>query len=270
MFLELNSILDIDKDYRFNNQVIGLSDSHVDGNFLVQHFLSFFLKKGIPVCFVGLHHTSNHYNIVAQKFGLNLSNLISTKKLNFVGGLKLLGEAMYKQTFDSNAECERVPEKDSPFTDNTQLKNFKLYIENIYNELKELNGQSPVIIIDNLSVLLSVGYPVQEILSLIHYLTELLLQSLSDSGGTLVLFCNNFKDFHDEDNELLWNYTKHTSSLQLEVSGLKTGYCKEVHGELSVKWNLSLLPSKKEKKMQFRLHDKNVTFFSAGLSSAVL
>lgn len=232
MFVELNSILDIDKDYGFNSQVIGLSDSHVDGNFLVHHFLSFFLKKGVPVCFVGLQHTFSHYNNVAQKFGLNLSDLIKTNKLNFVGGLKLLGEAICKQTFDTTTEREQVPEKDSPFLDTTQLKNFKIYIENIYNELQKLNGQSPVVIIDNLSVLLSVGYPAQEILGLIHYLTELIMESPGDNGGTLVLFCNNCKDFNDDDNELLWNYIKHTSSLQLEVSGLKSGYCKEVHGEV--------------------------------------
>ncbi|XP_010218180.1 PREDICTED: elongator complex protein 6 [Tinamus guttatus] len=64
-----------------------LRDTRTDGSFLVHHFLSFYLRAGCKVCFVALLQSFSHYNIVAQKLGVNLTAAKERGQLVFLEGL---------------------------------------------------------------------------------------------------------------------------------------------------------------------------------------
>ncbi|KAH0627697.1 hypothetical protein JD844_003812 [Phrynosoma platyrhinos] len=106
----------------------------------------------------------------------------------------------------------------------------------------------PVLIVDNLGVLLSLG-------------------------GNLVVMVHSSDDSEDEENELLAKSLRHQSNRILWAQGLATGYCKDVHGELTI-IQRSSWETKAERDLscvyQYKIQDKNVLFFARGMSAAVL
>ncbi len=85
-----------------------------------------------------------------------------------------------------------------------------------------------------------------------------------------------------EGEELLRTHLLHRCDLCLSAEGLKTGYSREVHGELRAEWRASgceELPSRtrgaeaenqRTKCAQFKVTDRTVQLFARGTSKAVL
>ncbi|OWF50287.1 Elongator complex protein 6 [Mizuhopecten yessoensis] len=226
MFPELNSVLDIKTSDSIIGKSVGISESDVDGTFLIHHFLSYFLRNDHPVCFVTLVQSFNHFNTVSKKFGLDLAAKRNTGQLAFIEGLKSLGEFY---TLDD--KYDNMARGDNPFVEKGTSKHalapLYSYIENICNGFTKDRSKPPVVIIDDISVLLSTGYSLKNSISLIQYLQSY----ISKLEGTLVLHINKGKGSCDEDAVSVWKHMCHFFPLQIEVCGLSSGYCRDVHGE---------------------------------------
>uniref|UniRef100_A0A8C7I2T5 Elongator acetyltransferase complex subunit 6 n=1 Tax=Oncorhynchus kisutch TaxID=8019 RepID=A0A8C7I2T5_ONCKI len=57
-------------------------------------------------------------------------------------------------------------------------------------------------------------------------------------------------------------------SLTLQVQGLPTGYCRDIHRQ--VRWIRLFVQQTQKKLFQYKVHDKGASFFARGTSSAVL
>ena len=94
------------------------------------------------------------------------------------------------------------------------------------------------------------------------------------------------EDVEDEEERLLTDHLSHVCHMYINVTGLQTGFSKDVHGEVRIKtkhncYHLSLLAQLKVKwceghsivtrqERQFKVTDRNVQLFSKGTSTAVL
>ncbi|GLD92266.1 hypothetical protein PINS_up000799 [Pythium insidiosum] len=58
------------------------------GAFLVHHFVALFLKAGHRVCFLNLANSIEHYTAVGRKLGVNFSTLRDKKMLHVIDGFR--------------------------------------------------------------------------------------------------------------------------------------------------------------------------------------
>ncbi|KAG8138631.1 hypothetical protein E2320_001443 [Naja naja] len=91
--------------------------------------------------------------------------------------------------------------------------------------------------------------------------------------GNLVFLVRSSEASEDEENELLGKALRHQAHSVLWAEGLASGYCKEVHGQLTIlekDFRESSGMRDPRRIYQYQIQDKNVTFFARGMSAAVL
>ncbi|NXL26285.1 ELP6 protein, partial [Setophaga kirtlandii] len=237
-----------------------LRDSRTDGSFLVHHFLSFYLRAGCKVCFVALLQSFSHYSIVAQKLGVSLAAAKEQGQLVFLEGLKSCLDLLFGE--------EEQPGQPSP------LQFLSCDLRALFDFVRLSlgaghGGKGPVLLVDDLSVLLSLGAAPVAVLDFIHYCRVCVCCQLQ---GNVVVLVHSNEDSEDEENELVVNSLCHHSDLILWAEGLATGFCKDVHGQIKIIKRLSLRQAEQDlvQIYQYKIQDRNVTFFARGLSAAVL
>ncbi|NXW52138.1 ELP6 protein, partial [Nyctiprogne leucopyga] len=245
-----------------------LRDTRTDGSFLVHHFLSFYLRAGCKVCFVALLQSFSHYNIVAQKLGVSLTAAKERGQLVFLEGLKSCLDLLFGE------EEEEQSGQPSPLQFISEsASNLKALFDFVQTSLTPADSDSwkgPVLLVDDLSVLLSLGATPVAVLDFIHYCRVTVCSQLK---GNIVVLVHSNEDSEDEENELVVTSLCHHSDLILWVEGLATGFCKDVHGQIKIIRRLSLELMAEQDHVQiyqYKIQDKNVTFFARGLSAAVL
>lgn len=219
---DVNNVLDIAKDDNLYGEVITLADSTADGTFLIHHFLSFFLGNNRPVCFVSLSQSFGHHKSVCQKLGVSLTQKIESSHLNFFDGLKVFGNR-FLDTQPENVDISNT----------TSLQGLYKAIKTNYEDLQDKNKAPPVVIVDSLNVLLNIGYQVKEISAFVQYLCHLTSGPGCNARGTLITFLSIGENGLDEEASLLWRSVVHMSNMDVLVSGLESGYCKDVHGKVT-------------------------------------
>ncbi|XP_062970243.1 elongator complex protein 6 isoform X3 [Cynocephalus volans] len=165
MFTELNNLLNTAPEKAEQGKLTLLCDAKTDGSFLVNHFLSFYLKANCKVCFVALIQSFSHYNIVGQKLGVSLTTARECGQLVFLEGLKSSVDVFFQ------AQEEPHPLQ---FLRETNAGNLQPLYEFVREALKPVdNGgaawRCPVLLVDDLSVLLSLGVGAVAVLDFIHY-----------------------------------------------------------------------------------------------------
>ncbi|XP_042330718.1 elongator complex protein 6 [Sceloporus undulatus] len=270
MFVGLNELLGVTVEKPEQGKLTLLCAAKTDASFLVHHFLSFYLKAGCKVCFVAIVQSFSHYSLVAQKLGVSLTAAKERGQLVFLEGLKSSNNILF-------GEGQALDEVD-PFQfisgDGSNLKDLYEYVQKALSPgAKDGTGVSwkpPVLIVDNLGVLLSLGVSLTDILDFIHYCRVGVNSQLK---GNLVVLVHSSDDSEDEENELLAKSLRHQSNRILWAQGLATGYCKDVHGELTI-IQRSSWETRAERDLscvyQYKIQDKNVLFFARGMSAAVL
>ncbi|CAN9514479.1 unnamed protein product [Ophioblennius macclurei] len=275
MFPELNSILKSSPESFTQGEFIVLSDRKSDASFLIHHFLSFYLRARCKVCFLALVQSFSHYSAVSQRLGVSLAQAREKGQLVFFEGLK---ESL---SIFSPQEGETA----SPAVD--FLRDPAVGLRSLYRfvlssvddcgdgEAEERGWGPPVLLVDDLSVLLSLGVASGAVLDFSHYCKAAVCSRLKGSVVTLVR-CGGGEEEEEEGDEegpewLLKGLT-HQSSLSLQVQGLPTGYCRDIHGQVEVCWRRSQADGQPthSKLFQFKVHDKGASFFARGTSSAVL
>uniref|UniRef100_A0A087Y5W4 Elongator complex protein 6 n=1 Tax=Poecilia formosa TaxID=48698 RepID=A0A087Y5W4_POEFO len=234
MFTELNSILNTSPDSFTQGEFILVSDRQSDASFLIHHFLSFYLRARCKVCFLGLAQSFCHYGAVSQRLGVSLTQAKEKGQLVFFEGLKECLSVLLPK--ENNAESGAMNFLRDPPVGLRSLYEFvrsSMIGSGSMEEGAEQWGPN-VLLVDDLSVLLSLGVDVGAVLDFSHYCRALVCSQMQGNMVMLVR-CNKEEDDDDdgdEGSEVLLKGLIHQCNLNLHVQGLPTGYCKDIHGQV--------------------------------------
>ncbi|XP_019485944.1 PREDICTED: elongator complex protein 6 isoform X3 [Hipposideros armiger] len=198
--------------------------------------------------------------------GVNLTTARERGQLVFLEGLKSSVDVFFR------AEEEPHPLQ---FLRDANTGNLQPLYEFVREALQPVdNGEAawrcPVLLVDDLSVLLSLGMGAVAVLDFIHYCRATVCWKLQ---GNMVALVHDSGDAEDEENDILLNGLSHQSHLILRAEGLATGFCRDVHGQLKVLWRRPPQPTAQRDRSltyQYKIQDRSVSFFAKGLSPAVL
>ncbi|CAJ0939403.1 unnamed protein product [Ranitomeya imitator] len=225
MYPELNGLLGADPESPERRQFTLISGHKTDAGFLLHHFLSYYLKAGCRVCFVALAQSFSHYNIIGQKLGVSLLSCRDRGQLSTGSDLRPLYDFITAALAPSAGE----------------------------------QWKCPVLIIDDVSVLLSLGVTTLQVQDLLHYCRASVCHRYQ---GAVVCLLQGGDGSEDSDHERLLKSLWHQSGLFLQVEGLVTGFCKDVHGQLTITWRTQ--ERHRTLIYQYKIHDKTVSFFARG------
>ncbi|XP_068426225.1 elongator complex protein 6 [Clinocottus analis] len=272
MFTELNSILNTTPDSFTQGEFVLLSDRQSDASFLIHHFLSLYLRARCKVWFLGLVQSFNHYSAISQRLGVSLTQAKEKGQLVFLEGLKESLSVLIPGETDTGSEAMGF------------LRDPAVGLKSLYELVRSSATSSgggkteeewgpPVLLVDDLSVLLSLGASVGAVLDFSHYCRAIVCSQLQ--GNVVMLTrCDGEEEEEedDEDSERLLRGLTHQCSLTLHVQGLPTGYCRDIHGQVEVCWRRKQSDGRcvQKKLFQYKVHDKGASFFAPGTSSAVL
>ncbi|XP_023132498.1 elongator complex protein 6 isoform X1 [Amphiprion ocellaris] len=274
MFTELNSILNSTPDSFTKGEFIFVSDRQSDASFLIHHFLSFYLRARCKVCFLGLVQSFSHYCAISQRLGVSLAQAKEKGQLIFLEGLKESLSILIPQ--EGHTENQAMDFLRDP---TVGLRSLYKFVQSSLNSSSsgedgtEEWGPS-VLLVDDISVLLSLGVSARAVLDFSHYCKATVCSQLQGNMVMLVRCDGEDEgdDGDDEGSELLLRGLTHQCSLTLHVQGLPTGYCRDIHGQVEVCWRRRQGDGQhtQKKLFQYKVHDKGASFFARGTSSAVL
>lgn len=202
----------------------------MDAAFMLLSLLNLFLKEtgetkdssaGGHVVLVLFQNNFQHLNNIAMKLFMNLKSLIQNQKLTLL---------------DLTSEKTTVQEK---FT-------------SIHSSIHSIQAKKKLVILSNMNNLTYMGAASQDITNFAHYVKQAL------DGNTCVFHCTHNKD--DPTINLLNNAYKHLSSYVVQVSNLKTGFCKEISGHI----NISNKFKDYKKAHHFLFNNRGVSVFLPG------
>ena len=222
MLAQICQFLGVDSSNFPLNEQIFVADKSKDGGFLIHYFLNLCSKQNRPLCFLGLAQSFNHYNTVAQKLGTNLLSARDNKNLIFIEGLRIISEFVVDDKAPSNPFLQLLNGKSSILC-NLILESLK---ETKFGDSPQ---QSPVVIIDDLSVLLSLGVSTKQVVCFVKLLQSL-ITSYNPHSSLITSISVGEVDSEEEDT---WVCLSHLGTLTIEVSNLRSGHCKEVHGQVN-------------------------------------
>lgn len=275
MFTELNSILNTSPDKISQEEFTVISETRCDASFLIHHFLSFYLRARCKVCFLGLVQSFSHYSAVSQRLGVNLVQAKEKGQLLFLEGLQ-------------ESLVHLIPQEGNPGSDALNFlrdptKGLQCLFEFVRDCCSGPAGATdnsegaeqwgpPVLLVDDLSILLSLGVSVGAVLDFSHYCRAAVYSQLKGNVVILVHCDDEDDEADDEGAEHLLRGLTHQSTLTLQVQGLPTGYCRDIHGQMEVCWRRKQSDGQNtiKKLFQYKVHDKGASFFARGTSSAVL
>ncbi|KAK6490567.1 elongator complex protein 6 [Huso huso] len=215
MFPELNNILNTSPDKFEQGQFILVSDSKTDGTFLIHHFISFYLKAGCRVCVLGLVQSFSHYSAVGQRLGVSLPQAREKGQLVFLEGLR--------GSLDVLLQDGPIPDTAQPLgflrSPVPELRGLFEFVQSSLSSTEEEVAAwgPPVLIVDDLSVLLSLGVSPGAVLDFVHYCRVAVCSRMQ--GNMVTLVHNEEEELGDEDSELLLRSLTHQSSLTLQDTG---------------------------------------------------
>jgi len=254
MYTYFNSHLGVDKN-QLSKEMIVLSDTNIDGNFLLHHFISNALNNEEKVCLIGFSQTFSHYLNAGHKIGVNLQKYVDSKHFVFLDGLQWIYDSF----------MDEKDEDSSDILSNAEDPHFslKMLFDLIVQNTSDYEGPS-IVLIDDFCSLVSIGISVQTISNFLHY-----CKTLTFKNDMSFVFLAHADD-DDPDNVILHAWLKRYMTLEVNVSALKTGYSRDLSGEMNITRKSQFEYSKMSKKLHFKLFDKGVKFFAPGTSSAVL
>ncbi|KAI5747629.1 hypothetical protein M8J77_016770 [Diaphorina citri] len=175
---------------------------HMDATFMLLSLVHLFLKEkddtkdtGGHVVLVLFQNNFQHLNNIAMKLFMNLKSLIQNKKLTLL--------EVYKEE--------------------TSVKEKFLFV---HNAISDINAQEKIVVFSNLNNLSYMGASSRDVFNFAQYIRN------TNSEDVCILHCTHNKK--DTAIHTLNNAFKHMSSYVLEVSNLRTGFCKEISGHINV------------------------------------
>ena len=253
MFPEINNFLDINPSSLPNGKCIVVKQCGTDGSFLLHHLLSLYGHGNCNACLVGVAQTYNHYKSVADKVGSSLNKRKESGQFAFIDALKEIGQITIESTSDDSIGDVNTGDT----LDVSYLKRLYFAIKSAIQQLSKQGDASTVLVmIDDLTMLLHLGIPVLSVIHFVQYLRQLVCPT-HDSSGCLTVLVPQDLAVEDDDLNILVRQLCHSSDMILHVSGLESGFCRDVHGKVMAlaKICVHLIPFKR-----FRCH--NFSFLS--------
>ncbi|XP_032230187.1 elongator complex protein 6 [Nematostella vectensis] len=266
MFPGLNALLECSDSSPPKNKFFLVSEKNNDGSFFIHHFLNLYFKGGFRICFIALAQSFAHYSSVAQKLGANLNAALGKGQLVYIDGLKLISHSLDAQTDENETD------NGNPFYG---IRNGDFTLQQLYKQVqKSFEGvQGPcLLLVDDLSILLSLGVTASKVHDFAHYCMVLMCYSSKKIYGCFVcLVACDSED--DDDSVLLWKQLCHMAHVEAHITSLSSGYCKDVHGQIVLtrrEPNKLSTQGYTKTTSQYKIQDRMVTFFAPGTSKAVL
>ncbi|KAF9997420.1 Elongator subunit elp6 [Modicella reniformis] len=250
---------------------LSISDTQAsDGNFLLHHFISNYIKADHNVVLVGLAGILIHYATIGRKLGVNLTAARTKGNFHFVDGLTQLTDyaAPNKEYFAKPVETNPAGAVASPSlnTNSTtasgasstprivnsstvaaatasppiilsyspKLSDFYKVLDDLIRNTVSKNNthkKQLCLILDDLSVLLNCGFPCRDVLALVRYL-KLLMAKVNGSLITLVHADGVLAEEVNQDG--LVKGVFYEADYIIDVRGLDSGGSRDVHGQLSL------------------------------------
>lgn len=262
MFLELNTFLDFDNKALPRRFVVVSSDDIVEHTFVLNHMLMLYLKSGRRVFQLNFVHDDAFFSSVCQKVGINLKSYSAKNAFYTFSCLKLL-KSLVKSSFSDGSHPFSFLSVPPGSESDDRLSRLT---SQVLDEFHRFVGDDPskgevLLLVDDISGLLNLGLTNREILGAVRSLRA--DARLSDCSTLLV---GTKSCAHDEDADChqLCTYLSHLADATIDVRGLSTGRSKDITGQISMtRTSNTHLPVTKQ--MYFRLEDRGVKLFPAGL-----
>ena len=230
-------MLDISTSYPPNGKCILIKQCGTDGSFLLHHLISLYGHGNFNTCLVGVAQTYNHYKSVADKLGANLNKRKESQQFAYIDALKEIG---HQFTTESPNES-RVGDLEITSTSTNEATVNVTYLRRLYFTIKSRlqqfskqgDASTVLLLVDDLTMLLHLGIPVLSIIHFVQYLQQLVCPT-RNSSGCLTVLVNQDLALEDDDLNVLVRQLCHSTDVILHVSGLESGFCRDVHGKVSV------------------------------------
>jgi hypothetical protein len=185
-----------------------------------------------------LDQTFGHYQAVAGKLGINLAKHRDEKKLIFFNGLKRILLSSLGE------ESILRPENG---------------LEELLSEILDLLEPDTFLILDNISVLTSLGFSDRAVYLFLMKLSR----RIEETDGRILT------TFSQDEPDTLSNNISRNSDIHFTTQDLKTGKSKDVSGHLSIHRRTDC-GGFSTQDYQFLIEEKNIKVFPPGTSGAVL
>ena len=211
----------------YNKQCVLVTEHNTDASFVISYLLSFSLKNQLNVCFVCLSQSYGHYRNVANKIGTNLNDYVNNKSLRVLHALTDIGSMFCDEPGTTG---------DTMWTDIMTTGDLK----GLYMEIRDVTrsfSEPFVVCFDDISILLNLGIDYKHVIAFCHQMRQLCCCSgptITDGSFITLLHlpASNDDDDDETDINLLCQHLTQRSDVSITCSGLTTGICKEVHGQV--------------------------------------
>ena len=244
MFQDVEHFLGFSDCQSMKSSLLGVAETGTDTSFMINYFVSSFIKRDVPVILISFSQSFSHFNGIGNKLGISLTKSRDAKSFLFVEGLKKLSEITSLHTLNRDTQWKHCVSKEGNVDLVALFKNLKAQ----FDDFQVATENSAVIIFDNISVLSDIGSSPKEIVSLLQLLKT---YAANVTQRPIIVGFQTEYDSNYEETSTLVNYINHASSLNIEIKGLKTGSSKDIHGQVilittskCVKCNLKSLISR--------------------------
>lgn len=239
MATNLNTFLGFDKQFPEDRCLVirQCPSFDCDGQFFIAHMLTY-LKSSKKVCLLSFNQSETHFMHVASKFRVNLKSMSQRGQYQFIDGLKLIRSTSDFASFYKDLRCN---------------------VEAAIEELNSSTGDMPLIfIIDTAAALLSIENNFVAVVDFCNYCYRLVLGR--ENKNCLCIFSEECEEFVDDNCHRLDKSLAHRSDLIVRIKGLKSGFCRDVHGEIECFDKDTALSSW----MHFKVEERVVKLFPVG------
>jgi hypothetical protein len=206
----------LDKDDLLKRYVL-ISDDQSSSDYFLHYFLCNRIRNDQIVCLISVTQDLLHYQAITSKLGTNLKFAQDRNQFHFI------------KTHSRTASTGTGPCCHNVTIDNSLKPLYQL----INDVLSSFDQSKPVcVIIDDLSILLSLGVSLVEMLTFVKHCRDHLLND-DKKEGSLIIRIHRDSDVDDDEEGFLLRHILHYCHLHLHTKGLTTGYSPHISGEVS-------------------------------------
>lgn len=259
MLTDIVSALSLNCNSTDQKLIVATKDVKSDLNFIFSEILSYYIKNDFSVILVNLAQSSNHYNHLFLKSGINMRQLRDQQKFFIVDVLSDIEKVSVCSDPHDNAFGTLFSDPLSPDC----LKELYLSVKKSVDLLKSSDeSRRYVILIDEISVLINLGVNLNSIEPFVQYCLSL----VSNSPLTPhILFMGAVQELNDVQNAKLLNFLLHLSDVRIQIEGLKTGYSKDAQGKITFYVVNKETCKSHHQKMLFKVTEKGAKLLTLGL-----
>ncbi|EFA80411.1 UPF0405 family protein [Heterostelium album PN500] len=256
-----------------------------EGSFVIHDVLQSVSKRDdMGVCLVGLNQSLFHYHSVGRKLGYNLTTENQKGHFSFINGLgssyswieQLAAAAREEAGIEEEPPLDPISKGFQPFpiqplpansssNNNTNKSDksqffkqlFELLVKDHQQRMKKLQNSHTLFVIDNLNLLSSFGASDIDVLHFIQFCQSYVKEQAN---------CSLLLLYHSDctDDETFLRLLQYESDLTLMVDGLKTGYSRDIDGQIDFLQKREDNTLQRLSAIHYQVLDNSIRYFSMG------